>query len=105
MKINSIVITFWFNKVTDIRHKIDCFETELKDYFHGINSIGVSANISPDYPRLTAISDGGHTKLNVSMINTQIITNFDDNYNTDYNKCFDYIKQRVKKYILYFLIH
>lgn len=97
MKINNIVVTFWFNKVTDIKNKINYFENELNEYFHGINSIGVPADINPEYPRLTAISDGGHTKLNVSMINLQIATNFDSEFNSDYNKCFDYIKQRVLK--------
>lgn len=97
MKINNIVVTFWFNKVTDIKNKINYFENELNEYFHGINSIGVPADINPEYPRLTATSDGGHTKLNVSMINLQIATNFDSEFNSDYNKCFDYIKQRVLK--------
>lgn len=97
MRINNIVITFWFNKITDIKNKIDYFESELNEYFHGINSIGVPADISPEYPRLTAKSDGGHTNLNVSMINLQIATKFDSEFNTDYNKCFDYIKQRALK--------
>ena len=97
MKVNNILVTFWFNKVTDIKNKINYFESELSEYFHGINSIGVSADISPVYPRLTATSDGGHTKLNVSMINLQISTNFDSEFNSDYHKCFDYIKQRVLK--------
>ena len=97
MRINNIVVTFWFNKVTDIKNKINYFEDELKEYFHGINSIGVPADINPDYPRLTAISDSGHTKLNVSMINLQITTNFDKEFSSDYEKCFDYIKQRVLK--------
>ncbi len=97
MKLNNIVVTFWFNKVTDIKNKINYFEKELKEYFHGINSIGVPADINPEYPRLTATSDGGHTKLNVSMINLQIATNFDSEFNSDYDKCFDYIKQRILK--------
>ena len=97
MKINNIIVTFWFNKVTDIKNKINYFEEELKEYFNGINSIGVPADINPDYPRLTAISDGGHTTLNVSMINLQLVTRFDNEYNLDYEKCFDYIKQRILK--------
>ena len=97
MRINNIIVTFWFNKVIDIKNKIHCFENELSEYFHGISSIGVSADISPEYPRLTAISDCGHTKLNVSMINLQIATNFDAEFNSDYDKCFDYRKQRVLK--------
>ncbi len=97
MRINNIVVTFWFNKITDIKNKISYFESELNEYFHGINSIGVPADISPEYPRLTANSDGGHTKLNVSMINLQIATNFDSEFNANYNKCFDYIKQRALK--------
>ena len=97
MRINNIVVTFWFNKIIDIKNKINYFESELNEYFHGINSIGVPADINPEYPRLTAISDGGHTKLNVSMINLQIVTNFDSQFNLDYNKCFEYIKERVLK--------
>lgn len=97
MKINNIVVTFWFNKITDIKNKISYFESELNEYFHGINSIGVPADISPEYPRLTATSDSGHTKLNVSMINLQMVTNFDSEFNTNYNECFDYIKQRALK--------
>lgn len=97
LKINNIIVTFWFNKVTDIKNKINYFEEELKEYFNGINSNGVPADINPDYPRLTAISDGGHTTLNVSMINLQLVTRFDDEYNLDYEMCFDYIKQRILK--------
>lgn len=97
MKINNIVVTFWFNKVIDIKNKLNIFEEELKDYFHGINSIGVPADINPEYPRMTAVSDGGHTKLNISMINLQLMTNFDNNYNHDYSKCFEYIEERTLK--------
>ena len=97
MGINSIIVTFWFNKVTDIKNKIEIFEEELNEYFHGINSIGVPADISPDYPRLTAISDGGHTNLKVSMINLQITTNFDKDYNCNYEDCFNYVRNRIFK--------
>lgn len=97
MKIKNIMVTFWFNKITDIKNKINYFEDDLSEYFHGINSIGVSADIDPLYPRLTATSDGGHTKLTVSMINLQITTSFDNEYNLDYSKCFKYIKERITK--------
>ena len=97
MKINNIVVTFWFNKIVDIENKINYFETELSEYFHIIKSIGVSPSVTPEYPRLTATSDGGHTKLNVSMINLQLATSFDANFNNNYSECFNYIRQRVLK--------
>lgn len=97
MKINNIIITFWFNKIIDIKNKSTLFEAELKDFFNGINSIGVPADINPEYPRLTAISDGGHTNLNISMINVQLNTKFDNNYCSNYQMCFEYIKQRSEK--------
>lgn len=97
MKLNDIRVTFWFNKVVDIKNKLEIFESELKDFFHGINSVGVPADINPEYPRITAVSDGGHTRLNVSMINFQLFTNFDDNFNHDFSKCFEYVENRVLK--------
>ncbi len=97
MVLDNIIVTFWFNKVEDIKNKIDIFEQNLKQYFCGINTIGVPANIDPLFPRLNAISDGGHTKLNVSMINFQLDTKFDANYNSNYSKCFEYIKERAFK--------
>ena len=97
MILDNIIVTFWFNKVEDIKNKINIFEQNLNQYFCGINSIGVPANIDPLFPRLNAISDGGHTKLNISMINFQLDTKFDAAYNSDYSKCFEYIKERIFK--------
>ena len=94
MKIRNIVITFWFNKI-NTREIVDNISTRLASFFSGINFQGLPANIDNIVPRISAVSNSGHTNMNISNINAQININFDSHFEKDYDKCFEYTRERL----------
>ena len=97
MEIKNSTITFWFQKQPNPKNFVDTFNNNLKDYFFEFNIIGVPANIDPTIPRLTAVSSSNHSNIEISMINAQLKTNFDNNYSKDIKMCINYLKERALK--------
>lgn len=97
MKIKNSTITFWFRKQSNLKQYVDNLNQLLKDYFFEFNTIAVPVNIDPAIARLNAASTGSHSKLEVSLINARLNTNFDDNYCNDSQACISYLKERVLK--------
>ena len=97
MKYNVMNVTFWFNEIENVKQYQSILDEELKDYFSPFNLVGVPSNIDPIIPRITAITLGGHTTFNMSKINVQISTRFDGEFTNDFEKCFNYVKEKAEK--------
>lgn len=97
MKIRNIIVTFWFEKYSNIRDTFEKFNLELKEYFPAFNMINLPSNVDPIIPRINARSRSGHSIINLSNINMQLTTNYDENYNEDFESCLSYIEERTKK--------
>lgn len=95
MKYNNIITTFWFNEIKDFKDKIEIIDQKLKNKFSPLNLIGIPANMSPEIPRFSCTSLGGHTIVNISKINLQIITEIDGKYSNDIELCTDYTNDKV----------
>ena len=92
-----MIVTFWFeefNKFKDIQAILD---SNMSDFFTPFNLTGVPATIDPIVPRIVATTLGGHTNFNMSKINVQLQTHFDNDFVTDFTKCFEYVKDKACK--------
>lgn len=97
MKIKTIIVTMWFNRYNDIKNIYETFGQKLNEYFPAFSMNNLPANFDPIIPRVTAKSKSGHSTFNMSNINVQLATQYDDNYNEDFDSCIEYIKVRAKK--------
>lgn len=97
MKYNMMHVTFWFNEIDNVKEYQSILDDELKDYFSPFNLVGVPAIVDPIIPRITSNTLGGHTTFNMSKINAQISTRFDGEFVNDFDKCFDYVKEKAEK--------
>lgn len=97
MKNNNITITFWFNEIKDVKEVRNKFDEKLSDDFNPFNLTGVGLDVDPIVPRIISNTKGRHTNLQCSLINLQLNTIFDNNFNYDINKCLDYTKEKALK--------
>lgn len=97
MKINNIIVTMWFNRYNGIKNIYEVFNQKLNEYFPVFNMSNLPANFDPIIPRINAKSGSGHSTLNMSNINLQLITEYDDKFNENFDSCIEYIKTRAKK--------
>lgn len=97
MNYNAMLVTFWFNEIDNFKELQDILDCELNEYFLPFNLTGVPLNFDPVIPRITSNTLGGHTIFNMSKINVQISTNFDNDYLNDFIKCYDYVNQKAEK--------
>lgn len=97
MKIKNIIVTFWFNRYNNIKDIFEIFNSKLGEYFPAFNMTNLPSNVDPIIPRITARSKSGHSTFNMSNINVQLITDYDEKYNTNFENCLNYIEERVKK--------
>lgn len=100
--INSQVI-FVYDRSIDIRKRQFEFEDTLGDLFNvPFNSFAVSDQQDGNIPRFEATSKHGFSKLQVSQFRTNLITNFKDDYRTDFELVKEYLNDRIPnlKYLL-----
>jgi len=86
-----------YPKIINLRRKAIEIEECLKDFFPlGANILPIPEEAPAELPRLNFVSRYGHSMLNVSLVNTQLLTNYDDKYNKDWSQCLDYLEKRIK---------
>ena len=95
MKYNFMQVTFWFNEIDDFKKYQKILDEELNKDFYPFNLTGVPTTVDFIIPRITSNTIGGHTKFNMSKINVQLITNFDNDFIDDFDKCYEYVKNRA----------
>lgn len=97
MKNDNITITFWFNEIRNVKEVRDMFDAKLSDCFNPFNLTGAPLDVDPLVPRIVSNTKGGHTTFQFSLINLQLSTVFDNNFNYDFYKCIDYVKEKANK--------
>ena len=81
-----------------IRSQLVVFEKELSGFFaKPFNLITLPVGVPLEIPRITATSLNGFSILNISLNSYQFLTRFDKNYSNNWNKCRDYISERIYK--------
>lgn len=81
------------------KDRIKRLANEVEDIFSNLylqpTVLPVPDEIEPMIPRITLNSKNGHSTISISQIGIDFVVNFDDEYRYDYNKCEEYIKERM----------
>lgn len=84
--------------VENIRENFFQLEKDLSTLFAKPFNLVPLPDAAPlEIPRITAVSINGFSSLNISLNSYQFVTRFDKVYSSDWNKCRDYIKDRLYK--------
>jgi hypothetical protein len=86
----------FYPQLTSLRKEIFEIEDSLKEYFNPFTISPFPDDAPAEIPRCQAVSKGGYTNISISLVSTQIITNFDLNFNKDWNKCYQYFKKTTE---------
>lgn len=96
MIIQESIYNVFFPKIMDLRRKFFDVEEKLcKHYVKPFTLNAIPDNLLDEIPRIQAISKSGHTNFSMSLNNAQFRTVYDKNFNTDWNKCKDYILKHI----------
>ena len=97
MKYNLMKVTYWFNEIENVKEYQSILDKELNDIFSPFNLVGIPANLDSSIPRITTVTFNGHTTFNMSKINVQITTRFDGEFITNFENCYNYVKEKAEK--------
>ncbi|MGD0621316.1 MAG: hypothetical protein ABSA82_02470 [Thermacetogeniaceae bacterium] len=100
MKILNSQYNIFFPNLTSIRQQIFTLEDKLGDKFQTpFNLLPIPDTAPSEIPRITAMSKLGHSQLQFSLSSMSLATGYDDNFNSDWNKCSEYIDKRIENLI------
>lgn len=97
MKYNMMQVTFWFDEVENFKEYQSILDSCLSDSFTPFNLIGIPSTVDPIIPRISSTTLGGHSTFNMSKINVQFSTKFDNDFVNDFDKCFKYVREKIEK--------
>lgn len=88
-----------FEQKNDILDQISFIKEKMRDFFptDAYFTFGVPSTfpIPPEMPRITVSSQNNHSSLQISLNQIQLITKFDENFQTDFFQCYEYLKDRI----------
>lgn len=99
MKIKSCSFNIFFPVELEMRKHLFEFEKSLKGFITPFNLLPIPDGAPPEFPRITSTSEHGHTQLNITLQNLQMITKFDENFEESPDKCFEYIDSKINPII------
>lgn len=99
MKIKSCSFNVFFPVKPDIRRHLFEFEETFDGFVRPFNLLPIPEGAPAELPRITAVSEHGHTQLNITLQNLQMVTNFEENYAVSADKCFEYINNEINQVI------
>jgi len=95
MLIQNTRFNLFFHKIRNIRKNIFELEDILSDFVKPFTLLPIPDEAMPEIPRISAISKFGHSRLDLAMTNAQLTTNYDDNFNKNWNDCSKYLQKRT----------
>lgn len=91
MKIKSCSFNIFFSPIFNIRELLFEFENIITDFVKPFNLMAVPNEAPAEIPRISAISEHGHSSLLITPQNAVITVNFDQGFENDAEKCFKYV--------------
>lgn len=88
-----------FEQKNDILDELNSIKEKMKDFFptDSYLTFGIPSNlpVSPELPRIAVSSKNNHSNLQISLNQIQLTTKFDENFQTDFSQCYEYLKDRI----------
>lgn len=95
MLIQSARFNTFFPKISNIRRKAFEIEDKLKPNYLEVQTNPIPDDMPEIIPRIHTNSVNGHSQIEISLTNAQVVVNYDDNYNKNWEKCFEYITNQA----------
>lgn len=95
MIIQSARFNIVFPRVNNIRKKAFEIEDRLTPHYSPVTLIPVPDDAPELIPRIQTTSRSGHSNIEISLTSAQVVVNYDDDFNGDWKKCFEYLKTRA----------
>ena len=89
-------VSLLFEPILQIRKSIFDIEEALQGDFLPPNLIQIPDDAPNEIPRIEMRSKNGHSLLQISQIRLDFVTNYDEEYQHDFSKCFKYIQSKSK---------
>ncbi|MCL2386923.1 MAG: hypothetical protein FWC89_05145 [Defluviitaleaceae bacterium] len=86
-----------FTKILNMRHLILGQEGKLKEEFMPFQVLSIPDEAPMEITRMITTTKYGHSTLQMSMVGSTFCTTYDDKYNTDWEKCYNYLDEKYKK--------
>ncbi|MEW4371758.1 hypothetical protein [Paenibacillus kandeliae] len=94
MLIQKASFNTFFPKVNNIRKRAFDIEERLQDYYNQI-SLNSLPDEAPDLiPRIQAHSKNGHSSIEISLTNAQVMVNYDEQFQNNSIECLNYLQER-----------
>lgn len=88
-----------FEQKNDILDQINLIKEKMENFFpaDAYLTFGVPSTfpVPPEMPRITVSSKNNHSNLQISLNQIQLTTKFDENFQTDFSQCYEYLKDRI----------
>jgi len=99
MDIVQTTITLFYPTVSQIGRKIFKFEDMLSKYYGPFQLLPVPEEAPEEIPRITAVSRNGHSQLIIAPSKLLFVTQYDDNFNRNWEKCLEYLNSGIDRLI------
>lgn len=99
MIVQNCTFTVHFPRNDNIRESIFDLEKQLSGFQKPFTLVPLPPDAPLDIPRIIAITDNQHSQLVFNGNSAQITTSFDSIYNSNIEKCLDYMKDKCSKLI------
>lgn len=97
LKVVRSRVTVLYEPVVEIRKRIFDLEAVFGDGFLPPQLIPLPDSLPAELPRIEFRSQHGHTTAQFAQTRADLITEFDANFNTDLDKCIEYIRDRSQR--------
>lgn len=88
-------VSVLYPSVAKIRRFVFKLEDEVQEYgFLSSELVPVPDNIPPEVPRIIFTSEFGHSTLSFSPIRADLRTTYDEDFNTDLDRCLQYVIEK-----------
>lgn len=94
MIIKQTNLNLVYPRIMEYRKKFANAEDILRQYFMPSTILPIPEQVQDEVPRIIAQSKNGHSVLNIALSVASFITNYNDSFVSDWNKCKTYLEQR-----------
>lgn len=99
MIVQSCTFTVHFPKNARIRESLFALEEHFVGFQKPFTLVPLPQEAPLDIPRIIAVTNQHHSQLIFTGNSAQLVTTFDENYNTDISKCIAYVQSKCDSII------
>ncbi len=88
-------VVILYERADHVKKSVFSLEEKFSGQFLNPELFPVPDEAPVEIPRIIFRSKHGHSSININPIKTELNTQYDNNYNADFDKCFNYIEEKT----------